>query len=52
MRYIQMSGAVYDKYYNVPILRDEYQTSEERRAHYARQYGMLEKEPVVVHDAD
>ena len=48
----KMSGAVYDKYYNVPILRDEYQTSEERRAHYARQYGMLEKEPVVVHDAD
>ena len=37
----KMSGAVYDRYYNVPILHEQYHTSEERQTHYARQYGLL-----------
>jgi hypothetical protein len=44
----KMSGEVYDKYYNVPVLHDEYQTAEGRRAHYARQYG----QQLAVADAD
>ena len=37
----KMSGQVYDKYYNVPIVREHARTDEVRRSQAERQYGQL-----------
>eukprot|EP01050_Picozoa_sp_SAG11_P008828 SAG11_NODE_796_length_7130_cov_57.915375_5_plen_190_part_00 len=37
----KMSSQVYDKYYNVPIVREHARTDEVRRSHAERQYGQL-----------
>eukprot|EP01050_Picozoa_sp_SAG11_P018017 SAG11_NODE_2666_length_3114_cov_6.157877_1_plen_136_part_00 len=37
----KMSGQVYEKYYNVPIVRGHARTDEVRRSHSERQYGQL-----------
>ena len=35
----KMSGPVYEKYYNVPVVRDNDRAAATRRAHAQRQYG-------------
>jgi len=39
----KMSGPVFEKYYNVPIVRGDEQAAATRRAHAQRQYGEIER---------